>query len=124
MFFADSREPDRDRDSFEQKWSGLWDLFCVRVGESALLQRWRERVARLWRRDALFGFSLGQGQTLAFEGLARFELRCESGCALATCEGDSRDHLLRPGVALFLESPGKVVISARDQGARCSLRWP
>jgi ferric-dicitrate binding protein FerR (iron transport regulator) len=124
MFYSASRDQDRDREAFERKWTGLWDMLRSRMAESGPAQRWLARAARLRRREAVFGFSLGKGQTLAFEGLAHFELRCESGVAMATCEGDSRDHLLRPGVKLFLEKPGKVVISAHNQDARCCVRWP
>jgi len=64
---------------------------------------------------------LSKRELICFDDLQHCDIFCCSGILWLTMPGDSRDHLLRPGMRLGIRQRGRVAISA-PQGAHLKLQ--
>jgi len=64
---------------------------------------------------------LTERELICFDDLRQCDIYCCSGVLWLTLPGDSRDHLLRPGMRFAVRQAGRVAISA-PRGARLKLR--
>lgn len=85
------------------------------------LRRGLRRLGQVLTPQGVVSVQLAVGQSLALEGGRQARLECLEGQVWAT--GDGLDRLLRQGEASWYPVGAKVVVTARERGARVRLGW-